>query len=61
MFLNSRSEFKDYLSSVKKPFMSDFYKLQRKKINFLVDENNNPVGGKNGVLMKKIEKNTKRV
>ena len=46
MFLNSRSEFKDYLSSVKKPFMSSFYKLQRKKINFLVDENNNPVGGK---------------
>ena len=46
MFLNSRTEFKDYLSNIKKPFMANFYKLQRKKNNFLVDENNNPVGGK---------------
>ena len=31
MFLTSRTEFKDYLSNTKKPFMANFYKLQRKK------------------------------
>ena len=46
MFLTSRTEFKDYLSSTKKPFMANFYKLQRKKNNFLIDSNDNPVGGK---------------
>jgi deoxyribodipyrimidine photolyase-related protein len=46
MFLTSRAEFKNYLSSTKKPFMANFYKLQRKKNNFLVDENDNPTGGK---------------
>ena len=34
MFLTSRAEFKSYLSSTKKPFMANFYKLQRKKIIF---------------------------
>ena len=46
MFLISRAEFKSYLSNTKKPFMANFYKLQRKKNNFLVDENDNPIGGK---------------
>ena len=46
MFLTSRTEFKDYLSNTKKPFMANFYKLQRKKNNFLIDADNNPVGGK---------------
>ena len=46
MFLTSRTEFKDYLSNTKKPFMANFYKLQRKKNNFLMDENNKPIGGK---------------
>ena len=34
MFLISRAEFKSYLSNTKKPFMANFYKLQRKKIIF---------------------------
>tara|TARA_B100000963_G_C22617403_1_gene668054 strand:+ start:633 stop:2123 length:1491 start_codon:yes stop_codon:yes gene_type:complete len=46
MFLTSRAEFKDYLSNTKKPFMANFYKLQRRKNNFLVDKNDNPTGGK---------------
>ena len=46
MFLTSRTEFKDYLSNTKKPFMATFYKLQRKKNCFLIDDDNNPVGGK---------------
>ena len=46
MFLTSRTEFKDYLSNTKKPFMANFYKLQRKKNCFLIDDDNNPVGGK---------------
>ena len=46
MFLMSRAEFKNYLSNTKKPFMANFYKLQRKKNNFLIDENDNPIGGK---------------
>ena len=45
MFLTSRTEFKDYLSNTKKPFMANFYKLQRKKNDFLMDDDN-PVGGK---------------
>ena len=46
MFLMSRAEFKNYLSNTKKPFMANFYKLQRKKNNFLIDEGDNPIGGK---------------
>ena len=46
MFLTSRAEFKNYLSNTKKPFMANFYKLQRKKNNFLIDKNDNPIGGK---------------
>ena len=46
MFLTKRQEFRDYLATTKKPFMASFYKQQRKKINFLIDENNQPIGGK---------------
>ncbi len=46
MFLTSRAEFKEYLSNTKKPFMATFYKLQRRKNNFLVDESGDPIGGK---------------
>ena len=55
MFLTSRTEFKDYLSNTKKPFMANFYKLQRKKNNFLIDVIITQLVV-NGVLMKKIEK-----
>jgi len=46
MFLNSRSEFKNYLNKSKKPFMATFYKESRKKLNILTNKNGTPVGGK---------------
>ena len=46
MFLNSRLDFKNYLNSVTKPFMSSFYRQQRLRNNILIDENNKPIGGK---------------
>lgn len=45
MFLTSRSEFSDYLKKSKRPFMKNFYEQQRKKLQILVDKNNQPVGG----------------
>jgi deoxyribodipyrimidine photolyase-related protein len=44
MFITSRTEFSDYLKSVKKPFMKTFYERQRKKFNILM-VNNKPIGG----------------
>ena len=46
MFLNSREEFKNYLSEVKKPFMANFYKKQRIKHRILIDVEKKPLGGK---------------
>ncbi len=45
MFLNSRDDFKDYLSKTKKPFMANFYKTARIKIDILMDKGK-PKGGK---------------
>ena len=45
MFLNSREDFKKYLSKSKKPFMAVFYKETRKKMNILMN-GEDPVGGK---------------
>ena len=46
MFLNSRNEFKKYLSKSKKPFMATFYKEVRKKSGILIGSDGNPIGGK---------------
>ena len=46
MFLTSRTEFKDYLSSTKNLSWQIFINYKGKKIIFLIDSNNNPVGGK---------------
>ncbi|MDC0255574.1 cryptochrome/photolyase family protein, partial [Bacteriovoracales bacterium] len=46
MFLSSREEFKDYLDSVNKPLMGNFYIKQRKKFNILLDSKAKPIGGK---------------
>ena len=59
MFLNSRDEFKNYLSKTKKPFMANFYKIARAKIDILM-ENNKPKGGK-WSLMKITEKNSLKI
>ncbi len=45
MFLNSRENFKKYLSKVKKPFMASYYRKQRIEKNILI-ANNNPIGNK---------------
>ncbi len=45
MFLNSRDNFKKYLSKVKKPFMASYYRQQRIEKNILI-ANNNPIGNK---------------
>jgi deoxyribodipyrimidine photolyase-related protein len=46
MFLTSRSEFKDYLQKSKKPFMANFYKDQRIRLNILINSKQEPLGGK---------------
>ena len=46
MFLNTRDEFKSYLSKTKKPFMAAFYKENRKKFSILMNKDNTPEGGK---------------
>ncbi len=46
MFLTSKENFSEYRSSYKRLLMNDFYILQRKRLNILVDENENPIYGK---------------
>ncbi|MDC6448127.1 cryptochrome/photolyase family protein [Alphaproteobacteria bacterium] len=45
MFLNTRDDFVNYLSKIKKPFMATFYKQQRIKKNILMN-NDKPLGDK---------------
>lgn len=46
LFINTKSDLQAYFGSKQKYFQTDFYILQRKKLNILVDENQKPVGGK---------------
>ena len=46
MFLNSRDDFKNYLSKSKKPFMATFYKEVRRKSGILMGADGTPIGGK---------------
>ena len=45
MFLNTRNDFKKYLSKVKKPFMATYYKQQRIEKNILMNDDK-PIGEK---------------
>ena len=45
MFINTRDDFKQYLSKTKKPFMANFYKVARTKTDILMDKGK-PKGGK---------------
>jgi deoxyribodipyrimidine photolyase-related protein len=45
MFLTPRPLFKESISQHKRPFMKNFYELQRKRLKILVDKNNKPSGG----------------
>ncbi len=44
MFLTSRKEFEEYLAKYKKPFMANFYKLIRAKLNILMESDGKPKG-----------------
>ena len=44
LFLTSRKEFQNYLSTSKRPFMKTFYERQRKRLKILMDKDK-PVGG----------------
>ncbi len=46
MFFCARTKFKEYLSTVKKPFMKTFYEKMRRETGFLMDSNGRPFGGK---------------
>jgi deoxyribodipyrimidine photolyase-related protein len=46
LFLNSRNDFKQYLSRHKKPFMKNFYEESRKRFNILMEKDGTPVGGR---------------
>lgn len=46
MFLTRRAEFAHYLDNAKRPFMADFYRDQRRRMNILVEEDGSPQGGK---------------
>ena len=45
-FINSQSEIESYFFTKKKLFMASFYKEQRRKLNILMDNEGQPVGGK---------------
>lgn len=46
MFMCSREEFESYLDDAKRPFMADFYRQQRKRLDILVEPDGKPTGGK---------------
>jgi deoxyribodipyrimidine photolyase-related protein len=46
MFLCSRQEFASFLQGKKKPQMAGFYKLQRTRLNLLMEADGSPVGGR---------------
>ncbi len=46
MFLMDRVEFKNYLSKNKRPFMANFYKIVRTKMNLMMNKNGTPKGNK---------------
>lgn len=45
MFVTPRGVFTEYLASVKRPFMAEFYKRQRRRLGILVDATGKPAGG----------------
>lgn len=45
MFLTTREQFAEYNSVVKRPFMADFYKRQRKRLDVLMTKDGKPRGG----------------
>ena len=61
MFLDSREDFKKYLTKTKKPFMAKYYKEKRERLNILLNKDGTPEGGKwsfDEDNRKKLPKNT---
>lgn len=46
MFLCSRERFADYLAESERPFMADFYRGERQRLDILVDADGQPAGGR---------------
>jgi deoxyribodipyrimidine photolyase-related protein len=46
LFINTPEQITSYFAGKKKFFQTDFYKLQRKQLNILMDEQGKPVGDK---------------
>ena len=46
MFLCSRARFSEYLDGARRPFMADFYRQERKRLNLLIDADGRPEGGR---------------
>ena len=46
LFINTKEDLKEYFQGKKKFFQTAFYIQQRKKLNILIDDYGNPVGGK---------------
>ena len=46
LFINTVADFQDYLDRSKRPFMQYFYTEQRKRRSILIDEHQEPVGGR---------------
>lgn len=44
-FITSRAAFKTYNEGTKRPFMATFYQEQRRRLDLLLDENGDPLGG----------------
>lgn len=45
-FINSKTDLEQYFKNKKKYFQKDFYILQRKKLKILLEDFDNPIGGK---------------
>ncbi len=46
MFVTRRADFADYVTGAKRPFMAEFYKRQRRRLDILMDADGNPTGGR---------------
>ncbi len=46
MFVSDREEFSSYADDKSRLLMADFYKLQRRKLGVLIDEDGKPLGGR---------------
>ena len=46
MFVTSREFFADFVSGAKRPFMAEFYKRQRRRLDVMMEADGEPVGGR---------------